>query len=392
MNKAILSVEAQKFIKDSPGNDITGIALGKSPFKDVSPQELAGQIEGKKRCEKKLPLWNIAPGIYYPSRLAIEQTSSQVTAEYKSHLIYGSKVVDITGGFGVDSFFFSRSGKETLHCEIDAELSAIAKHNAQMLKADNIDFHVGSGLDFIKQTEQFFDTIYADPSRRVKSQKVFFLKDCEPDLATNLHLLLTKAQRILIKTSPLLDISSGLKELNQVSQIHVVSVKGEVKELLWAIDRGFSDEPKIICAAIHDTGTSIFSFFQNEEKKEVIELYSAPLKYVYEPDAALLKAGCFKLIASRFNLLKLDKNTHLYTTENFQETFIGKIFTVVNFVDYKLFSKSNSVNKANVISKNFPLSVEALRKKHRIEDGVDDYLIFTTAAIDALIVIFARRK
>lgn len=391
MNNRITETEPQQFILTHTKDSSSSIALRKSPFEGISPRELAEQIDSRQRCEKKLPTWFNTAGIYYPSKLSIEQSSSEITAAYKSQLVKGDLVVDLTGGFGVDSFYISKKVLRVIHCELNPELSDIAKNNASLLQADNIDFHEGDGIAFLSSLKERVGAIYVDPSRRVKSQKVFFLKDCEPDVVSNANLLLSIAPRVMIKTSPLLDISSGLKELSHVSQIHILSIKNEVKELLWVLDDGFEGEPEIICAAINRPHLQAFRFQQWQER-EAEAAYSLPLTYIYEPDAALLKSGCFKLLCSRFDILKLAKNTHLYTSQELKPDFPGKVFSIEEVSDYKAFTKNTPLKKANVVARNFPLSPEELKKKHKLEDGGEDFLIFTKSAEDKLIAIFARKK
>lgn len=390
MNPAVLNKEVQEYINAHLGEDISRILLRKSPFKNVSSRELAEQIEAKKSSEKKLPTWFNTERIYFPSKLSIEQTSSELTAQYKAGLIKGEKLIDVTGGFGVDSYFFSKNTRSVVHTEINSELSTIAKHNAKILGVSNITFIEGDGIEYLKDTPEVFDTIYIDPSRRVKSQKVFFLSECEPDVVANLDLLLSKSERIIIKTSPLLDIQSGLRELKNVSQIHIVSVRNDCKELLWIIDKDFSDEPEIKCVALTDH-IQTFLFKPAEEKQLSIEAFSLPEKYLYEPDVALLKAGSFKLISKRFDLKKLSPNTHLYTSDFLKDDFLGRKFKVILSQTYKDFIRSKNITKANIISRNFPLSPAEIKKKHKLEDGGNHYLIFTKGPSEQLITIHAHR-
>ncbi|MGV3509989.1 MAG: RsmD family RNA methyltransferase, partial [Sphingobacteriaceae bacterium] len=225
MNKNIFNPRVQQFLSEHLKADVHKVALKKSPFEDVSSRELAEQLDSKQRAEKKLPLWFNTPGILFPPKLSLEQSSSELTAQYKSILVKGEKLIDLTGGFGVDAFFFSKVTKEVIHCEQNAELSQLVAHNLQLLGADNIRYINTDSIEYLRNTEERFDTIYIDPSRRIQTKKVFLLKDTEPDVVKNLPLLLSKASRIIIKTSPLFDIQSGLKELQHVSAIHVVSVK-----------------------------------------------------------------------------------------------------------------------------------------------------------------------
>jgi 16S rRNA G966 N2-methylase RsmD len=391
LNPHVTNIAVQQFVNEHLDADITRILLRKSPFPDVSSKELVEQIDSKKRSEKKLPLWFNTANIYYPPKLSIEQSSSELTADYKKNLAVGGKLIDLTGGFGVDSYYFSQTVKEVTCCELNAELSQIATYNASLLKANNIRFVNADSIGYLQQTDEVFHTIFADPSRRIKNSKVFMLKDCEPDVVANTDLLLSKAGRIIIKTSPLLDISSGLKELKHVSSIHVISVKNDCKELLWIIDRDYTEEPQIHCAAINDAGTQTFSFRLSEERSLLISSYSDPKKYLYEPDVALLKAGCFKLITKQFNVEKLHSNTHLYTSEECIIDFPGRVFEVVACLDYKSFIKAGFPDKANIITRNFPSTPEEIKKKHRIADGGSNYLLFTTGLSNQLLVIQAKR-
>ncbi|MGB4774221.1 MAG: RsmD family RNA methyltransferase [Daejeonella sp.] len=391
MNKHILTTEVQDFILKNLKTDTTRLLLAKDIFRQVSNKELAVQIESKNACEKKLSSWFSQKGIYYPQKLSIEQTSSETAAQYKSGLIKGENCIDLTGGFGVDSVYFSKKAKQVIYCEFNEELSAISKHNAKIFGINNIRFINGDGLDYLFQQTIKFDTIYIDPSRRVNTQKVFKLKDYQPDVVKNLNLLLSKTSRLIIKTSPLLDIQSGLQEFGFVSEIHIVSIKNDCKELLWIIDNDFhKKEPEIKCIAIDDIQQE-FKFKLSEEKDLVSGLYANPLKYIYEPDVALLKAGCFKLITIRFNVLKLDQHTHLYTSNDLKTDFIGRTFELIQILEYRDFIKQKTLKQANVICRNFPLNAEDIKKKYRIKDGGKEYLIFTTNSKKQLLVLSCNR-
>lgn len=390
MNPAILNPDVQEFINRNLREDVTRILLKKSPFKDVSARELAGQIESKSRCEKKLPTWFTTPGIYYPPKISVEQASSEQTARYKAGLLKGAKILDVTGGFGVDSFYFARHASTVVHCEYNPELSQIAAHNAYVLGVSNIRFISQDGIAFLKETAEQFDTIYIDPSRRVNTQKVFKLADCEPDVITNLAMLRIKADRILIKTSPLLDIQAGLSELEEVSEIQVISLKNDCKELLWIIDKnGSPNEIHITCSALEPFQQ--YSFSLNDERKFKISSYAEPMQYIYEPDVSLLKAGCFKILTKDFGVLKLHKNTHLYTSQDINQQFIGRIFRLREKWPYKEFLSSVPVSQANIICRNFPLTTEEVKRKSKLKDGGPEYLLFTTGPTDELMVLHCER-
>ena len=265
MNRHILDPEVQDYINSHLSADVHQLALSKSPFKGVTVAELANQIRAKNKAAKKLPSWYTAEGIFYPPVLSIEQTSSETTAKYKSTLAIGSHLLDLTGGFGVDSFYFARKVETVTHCEINAELSQVATHNAGILQQHNITFHSGDGLEYLHNHKSNFDTIYVDPARRSNAGKVFMLKDCTPDITAHLDFLLSKARRVIIKTAPLLDITAGLKELFNVSEVHIVSVKNECKELLWIIDGNLPADHsvKIVAVTLNET-LKQFSFDKEE--------------------------------------------------------------------------------------------------------------------------------
>ena len=381
----------QIFIQENLHKDINRILLSKSPFDKVSSRELAEQIDSKRRCEKKLPLWFSTPQIYYPPKLSIEQCSSESAAQFKATLIKGKSLLDLTGGFGVDSYYFAKAGMQVRHSEINTELSQIAYHNAQLLAAGNITFYQGNGLDLVK-AEGVYDTIFVDPSRRVNAQKVFQLKDCEPDVPGNIDLLLSSCSRLIVKTSPLLDLQAGIKELRNVVCIYIVSVKNDCKELLWIMEQGHPEdaEPEIICQTFHDEEQQ-YRFSLSEERAFQVSHFSEPQKFLYEPDVALLKAGCFKVLCRDFGVDKLQQSSHIYTSETLQKSFPGRRFIISGWGEYKNFLKKNLIKKANIISRNFPLSPPEIKKKHRIVDGGDDYLIFTTGPSGQLLTIMCQK-
>lgn len=390
MNKNILDSEVQKFINHNLAVDIPTLSLKKSPFALVSSKELAEQIDSKKRCELKLPSWFKAQGIYYPAKIAIEQASSEITAKYKAELILGDELIDLTGGIGIDTLFFAMKAKSVTHCEINQELSEIAEYNSRIFGLD-INYIHSNGLDYLLTSNKTFSTIYIDPSRRISLKKVFMLKDCEPNIISNLQLLRDHSSRIIIKSAPLLDIQSSIKELKQVSSIHVVSSKNECKELLIIIDKEQeTDDPLITCTLLGDDEKT-YSFKLSEEKEFQIHKYSEPLEYIYEPDAALLKAGCFKLITRDFNSNKIHQHTHLYTSTELLNSFPGRTFILKKAWDYGTFIKENQVKKANIICRNFGLRPEEIKKKLKINDGGIEYLLFCTGPKNERLVLNCER-
>lgn len=392
MNKLILNTVNQNFINENLDSDITSLLLKSRPELQVEIKVLLEQIESKKRSKKKLPSWFQTPNIYYPNKLNIEQTSSEITAEYKAHIISGNSIIDLTGGFGVDCFYFAKQFKTVTHCEINEELSKIVTHNFRKLNIENIETLATDGISYLKNTNSRFDWIYIDPSRRHDSKgKVFFLNDCLPNVPEHIELLFAHSNNVLIKTSPLLDLSVGINELKHVKTIHVVAVNNEVKELLWILKKDAKEgDIQIETINLKDEYKEGFSFkFQEENSTEAS--YSLPLTYLYEPNSAILKSGGFNSVSEQLQIKKLHQHSHLYTSLEVIE-FPGRAFKIDKILPYnkKQFKKSG-INKANITTRNFPDSVENIRKKLSIKDGGDIYIFATTNFEDEKILIICSK-
>jgi hypothetical protein len=392
LNKDILNTENQNFINSNLDSDVVSILLNKTYFKSTEVKELVEQIEAKKKCKKKLPTWFNTQGIYYPNKLNIEQTSSEITSKYKSTLIRGNSLIDLTGGYGVDTYYFSKQFKQVTHCEINANLSEIVTHNFEILEANNINSVSGNGIDYLKASKANFDCIYIDPSRRHDNKgKVFYLKDCLPDVTRHLDLLLQHSNTILVKASPMLDISIGLSELKWVKEIHIVAIENDVKELLFLIEANFEGDIAMKTMNISYSGNHLFEFEASEEKLAQPN-YALPKIYLYEPNSAIMKAGAFNMLSKFLNIGKLHKHSHLYTSENLVK-FPGRCFNIVEVIPYskKEITKKFSKSKANITTRNFPESVAQLRSKYKINEGGDLYLFFTTNANNEKIVIVSSQ-
>lgn len=391
MNKAILNTEIQSFINNNLDSNITSILLKGTSFSYIDIKEIIEQIEAKKKCKNKLATWFQTKNIYYPNKLNIEQTSSEVTAQYKSKLIKGNSLIDITGGFGVDCLYFSKHFKKIVYCELDKHLSDIVKHNYSQLGIFNIDTQNIDGIQFLKENNKPVDWIYADPSRRHDSKgKVFFLNDCLPNIPSQLDTIFNYTKNVMIKTSPLLDLTIGINELNYVKSIHIVAINNEVKEILWVLEKDFLDEISVKTVNIFKEEVIAFDFLLNDEKKYSSE-FSLPLTYLYEPNAAILKAGAFNTITQQFEVFKLHKNSHLYTSQKLID-FSGRRFKIEDVLPYNIKGlKKVGLKKANITTRNFPESVQQLRKKLNIKDGGEKYLFFTTDKDDSRIVIITSK-
>lgn len=391
MNTEILNTEIQDFIAHNLTTEVSKILLKGTVFEGVSTREIIEQIEAKVKCKKKLPSWFSAENIYFPNKLNIEQTSSEVTANYKSQLLSGDSIIDITGGFGVDSYYFSKVFKSVTHCEINKELSSIVTHNNKQLGVLNIKTIASDGLDYLLTSENKYDWIYVDPSRRHDSKgKVFFLNDCIPNVPNHMAAFFNKSENIAIKTSPLLDLSVGIRELKHVKTIHIIALKNEVKELIWILNNGFKGEITIKTVDIKADKKEIFSFQLNEEL-QALGTYDNPLKYLYEPNSSILKSGGFNILAKRFKLSKLHQHSHLYTSNN-QIKFPGRTFKIETIINYNKKALNRlGIAKANITTRNFSETVQQLRKKHRIKDGGNTYIFFTTNYRNEKIVIVCTK-
>ena len=391
MNTSILSQNIQDFITQNSGAPITKLALQKNPFPEVDWILILNQIEAKTKAKEKLPTWFLTDKIIYPSKISIEQTSSEKTAQYKASLISGESLIDLTGGFGVDDYYFSKQFKIIAHCEINPELSAIVKHNFEQLQCENCVFYADDSTSVLTNLKQKWDWIYIDPSRRNDTKgKVFMLKDCLPNVPDLLSFYFEKSNSILIKTAPLLDISAGLSELKFVKNIHIIALENEVKELLFEIHNQYSGFITIKTANILKEKTETFEFILNDETK--VSQYNLPQKYMYEPNSAIMKSGGFDQVSSIFKINKLHKHSHLYTSEELID-FPGRRFEVEKVISYNKNDMKNELqnHQANITTRNFPDTVESIRKKWKIKNGGNIYCFFTTDKNDNKIVLICKK-
>ncbi|WP_294965738.1 class I SAM-dependent methyltransferase [uncultured Flavobacterium sp.] len=391
MNTSLLHSDIQKFIIENTGADITKLALQKNPFPKADWILILNQIEARSKAKDKLPTWFLAENIIYPSKVSVEQTSSEKTAAYKASLISGKTLIDLTGGFGVDDYYFSKKFKVVAHCEINEELSSIVKHNFQQLEIKNCFCYPTDSINILHESELKYDWIYIDPSRRNDSKgKVFMLKDCLPNVPELLDFYFEKSDCILIKTAPLLDISAGLSELKNVKNIHIIALENEVKELLFEIQKGYSGEITLKTANLLKEKIETFEFFLDHETP--LLSYGLPQQYLYEPNAAIMKSGGFDEVSASFQINKLHKHSHLYTSENLID-FPGRKFEVQKVISYNKNEMKNELSnqQANITTRNFPETVDNIRKKWKIKNGGDLYCFFTTDVKDNKIVLICTK-
>jgi len=390
LNERILQQDIQEHINNHLKSDIHKLILKGVPFEGVTVQEVANQVICKQKSEKKLPSWFHTKNIYYPPKVSIEQTSSETAAKYKASLVSGNRLLDLTGGFGVDSFYFSSSFNTVDHCEIDANLSKIAAHNFKQLNKTNITCLAENGIEYLKRASNSFDVIYVDPSRRSDSKgKVFLLKDCEPNIPKYIDLLFNKSKTILIKNSPILDITSASKELKFVKEIHIIAINNDVKELLYLLEKEYNGLVSIHTINFSNKNIQKFNFVFNEKS---ISNYQEPLDYLYEPNAAILKSGGFHKITTQIDVYKIHQHSHLYTSKK-NIKFPGRGFKIHAVLPYdkKKIVKLLPNKKANITTRNFHKSVAQIRKELKIKDGGDDYLFFTTNIHNSFICIYCKK-
>jgi len=386
----MLHSDVQVFINKNLKTDIPGLVLKGSPFDDIRIHDLANQILSKSKCRTKLPHWFVTAGIYYPKPINIEQTSSEITAQYKASLVSGKSLVDLTGGFGVDSYFLAQIVEQLTHCEIDPELSTIASHNFAVFGVKQINCLPVDGISFLQTTPEKFDWLFVDPSRRSDLKgKVFLLEDCIPNIIDHLDLMLSKSKQLLIKLSPILDINAVVSKLKNVTAIHIVAHMNEVKELLIVIEKENKLPIKI----------KTINFKRNlEEVFEAVYMtlatanFSLPKTYLYEPNAAILKAGLFNQVSQQIKVCKLHSNSHLYTSDELIN-FPGRTFRILSSFKYnpKEIKKKFPLKKANITVRNFHETVAQIRKRTAIREGGADYLFFTTDIENQAIVVHCKK-
>jgi hypothetical protein len=394
----LLTPEALSFIIEHENSDVQKLILKHKVLFGFPVGVIADQIIGRRKAKDKLPSYYSNRNVHYPPALNIEQSSSEKTARYKADLIKNvlgaplSQGADLTGGFGVDCLFLSQLFSHFDHVEPNKGLSEIARHNHHQLGSNNISYHQTTAETFLKNSSRKFDLFFIDPSRRTAAnKKALTFKDCEPDVTHLLNDLLAKADNVLIKASPLIDIQQGISELRVTTKVVVLSVNNECKEVLFLLQANGEHEPEIDAVNIQHDHQQVFRFNFIDEKSAVSH-FSRPLQYLYEPNASVLKAGAFKSIASSFAISKLHPSTHLYTSDNLVDNFPGRTFKIIEIVkaDAKIMKVLLPDRKANVTTRNYPLTTEELKKKLQLTDGGDKYVI-GFSGMDKKYLVLAER-
>ncbi|WP_298550269.1 class I SAM-dependent methyltransferase [uncultured Parabacteroides sp.] len=381
----LLTTSEIQFIKEHAADDLARLLLSAAKYPGMDIPFLVDQIAARRQIREKLPSWYKNGQLVFPAKIAAEQCSSEQTAAYKQELIGESwTICDLTGGLGIDSYFLSRKAKHLTYIERFPVYCEASKHNFSILEANNItvvNADAAQSVDTLPEVDAF----YIDPARRGESNKrVFALQDCEPDLPGLLPELLKRSPRVIAKLSPMADIQMTLDLLPETTSVHVLSVRNECKELLFVMERGaHGAEPSIRCINFGPDGMQSFFFTLEEERNTVLVPAGQVGAYLYEPNASVLKAGAFKQIALRTGVEKLQASSHLYTSDRFVSDFPGRRFRVdevLPFTGKLCKGLSKTIPQANMTVRNFPLSVEELRKRTKIADGGSVYLFATTLA------------
>ena len=381
----------KQFIRENLNADVPTLALKKAPVgTDVS---LAlRQIEARQLLRKKVPSWSDNEDLLFPAHLSIEQCSSEASAQYKATLLQGQTFADLTGGLGIDTYFISRHFERADYVERQAELCNLAKHNFEVLEV-NVEVWNEMAEEYLNHCDPK-DCIFLDPARRdMHGRKTVSISDCTPDVKAIQDLLLQKAEMVMVKLSPMLDVSKALEDLHHVKEVHVVAVANECKELDVVMERDYQGEIRFVCVNLLTTQHELH-FTQEEERISPIRLADGVMQYLYEPNPAVMKAGCYRLLTQRFDVLKLHKNSNLYTSERLVSDFPGRIFEVEGWAPYNKKVKQallHDVEKASIAVRNFPLSVAELRKTLKIGDGDDTYLFATTLKGEQKVVIRTKK-
>ena len=379
------------------------LALQRKRFAHLSDEEwrwMLQQVEGRQRTHDKLPTFAQIEDWWYPVRLSCEQCSSEATARYKAAIIrqLGEKqdiLIDLTGGYGVDTYFLSEQTTQAHYVERNEELCRIAQHNFQIANKP-IHVHNTSAEDFLAQYPLAGSVssdvkkevvVYLDPARRdAHGGKVFRIEDCEPNIIRILPSLRAISNTILIKFSPMLDITSALQSLGNEWDVHVVALHNEVKEIIF-----ITGNNRIHAVNILHEGNDQFSFTRSEEKSALCAMADCICEYIYEPNAAIIKAGAFRLVSERYQLHKLDHNTHLYTADQLIEDFPGRVWKVIaQPIKNQRDIAALGIQRAAILTRNYPLTPEELRKKFKVQESDSHFLIGARIATKPTLILAER--
>ncbi len=394
----MISDKLEQFIQEHSIDDPYNLVLQQKKYPDIDVRFASEQIQCRQQIRHKLPHWYATPKLYYPSRLATEQCSSEITAKYKQQLIKGNSLCDLTGGLGVDSYYFSLIADKVIYVEQNKQYCEAAQNNFSALQRDNIEVIHGNCMDMIDALPAV-DCFYIDPARRGENNsRLFAIDQCEPNILNIKDRLLKKSSRVIIKVSPMIDITASLALIPETIEVHINSVRNECKEILFILSEiGDSQEPIIVCNNLSKGSNSNFTFVQSEEKAKNAEYTSTVGEYIYEPNASIMKAGGYKAFANRFGLLKLHPNSHLYTSVNINTNVLlhARGFRIIEIMPLDKSTLKNIKKKypqANIAVRNSIFTVEEFRKRSNIKEGGELYMFVTTLYNEDSVVLIGEKQ
>ena len=387
------SEESIEFIKDHINDDPAELMLRAHKHPGLHMKEIVVQIASRQKAKEKLPEWFDNERIVFPPKQNLEQASSEITAKFKARFLEGKAFMDLTGGTGVDTFYIAQNFVSSVYVEPEGELCERAEHNFSVLEA-NIEIRNTTAEEVLDEDIGKVDWVFIDPSRRDElKNRVYALEDCVPNVLELEEQLLSAANNVLIKASPMLDIKKTLRQFKSCFKVQVVAVQNEVKELLLYFKDGFDGEAEIEAWNLSPTNNDeLFSFKYSEDEALLFDI-GEPQKYLYEPNVSLMKAGAYKLISGKYDVKKLHSNTHLYTSGKFVKEFPGKQLNIKEIFSpsKKEIKKRVRDGKVNVVVRNYPMGANDIKKKFKLHDGGEEFLVFCEIEGEGLKAIWCER-
>lgn len=393
------------FIREHADDDVRQLALRGSKMSEVDLSYALEQIAGRQKAHTKLPSWASIDGIVYPPHLSMEQCSSELTARYKASIAgKGALFVDLTAGFGVDMAFIAQGFQKAVHVERQPQLCAISSENYNVLGLNHIEVVCGDGVEYL-HTMNHADLLFIDPARRDEhGGRTYGIADCTPNVLEMLDEMLEKADRVMIKLSPMLDWRKAVADLGKVNEVYIISVDNECKELLLAVkseertENSASPSLRVVCVnLLSDGNKECFEFNGQQSSPSSSAFHFSPVasRFLYEPNASIMKAGCFGLLEQRFGVMQLDKNSHLFVSDKEVIGFPGREFLIekrTSMNKRELKAALADIDKANITVRNFPMSVAELRKRLKLKEGGEVYIFATTIANEGHQLLVCRKK
>ena len=393
--QSLLNPDIQEFITAHEKDDVAALALKTPPTADWDYKLILDQIKSRQKARQKIPLWlTHHKNIIFPPPDLLEQASSAATARYKAGLIQGQNFVDLTGGCGIDTCAFTEHFTNGTCIEKDKSAASLLAHNLTLLSSVPVEIINTSAENFIK-TMPPLDVALIDPQRRDSNQKgKYRFEDCAPNILSLLPNLLEKTRTVIVKTSPMLDITQGIATLESTGasarEVHCIQWRSECKEVLFILNNNTKTMPAIIAVSLDDSGNPLYEMrFTQEEEKTCRAPLSQPLSYLYEPGPAFQKSGGFNMIAPKYAVHKLAPQTHLYTSDEWVADFPGRSFEIIG--QYPPKAEKIPLKQAHITVRNFPINAPTLRKKLKIKDGGQDYLFACTLANGTKTMLHAQK-